>query len=109
MTTVRFGTRDGAFSGVTCKGHTGYAEAGEDIVCAAVSSVVQTAVLGLMQLVGVDVDYKVDEEEGFLSVELPAKLTQTQRHDADLILRTAYLGLSDLYEEFSDFIKLEVE
>ena len=58
---------------------------------------------------GVDVDYKVDEEEGFLSAELPAKLTQTQRHDADLILRTAYLGLSDLYEEFSDFIKLEVE
>ena len=71
MTTVRFTRKDGMLTGVTCTGHTGYAEAGEDIVCAAVSSVVQTAVLGLMQLVGVDVDYKVDEEEGFLSAELP--------------------------------------
>ena len=109
MTTVRCGTRDGAFSGVTCKGHTGYAEEGEDIVCAAVSSVIQTAVLGLMQLVGVAVDYKVDEKEGYLSAMLPEKLTEAQRHDADLILRTAYLGVSDLYEGFSDFIDLEVE
>ena len=109
MTTVRFGTRDGAFSGVTCKGHTGYAEAGEDIVCAAVSSVVQTAVLGLMRLAGIDVEYKVDEKEGFLSATIPEKITAAQRHDADLILRTAYLGVSDLYEGFSDFIDLEVE
>ena len=96
-------------TGVTCTGHTGYAEQGEDIVCAAVSSVVQTAVLGLMQLVGVNVDYKVDEKEGFLSAALPEKLTAAQRHDSDLILRTAYLGVSDLYEGFSDFINLEVE
>ena len=56
MTTVRFLRRGDKLSGVTCKGHTGYAEEGEDIVCAAVSSVVQTAVLGLMQLVGIDVE-----------------------------------------------------
>lgn len=109
MTTVRFTRKDGMLTGVTCTGHTGYAEQGEDIVCAAVSSVVQTAVLGLMQLVGVNVDYKVDEKEGFLSATLPEKLTATQRHDSDLILRTAYLGVSDLYEGFSDFINLEVE
>ena len=54
MTTVRFTRKDGMLTGVTCTGHTGYAEQGEDIVCAAVSSVVQTAVLGLMQLVGVN-------------------------------------------------------
>ena len=54
-------------------------------------------------------DYKVDEKEGFLSAALPEKLTAAQRHDSDLILRTAYLGVSDLYEGFSDFINLEVE
>ena len=109
MTTVRFLRRGDKLSGVTCKGHTGYAEEGEDIVCAAVSSVVQTAVLGLMQLVGIDVEYKVDEKEGFLSATLPENFYDRQRHDADLILRTAYLGVSDLYVGFSDFINLEVE
>ena len=109
MTKVRVKRRGGVVAGVTCKGHTGYAEEGEDIVCAAVSSVVQTAVLGLMRLAGIDVEYKVDEKEGFLSATIPEKITAAQRHDADLILRTAYLGVSDLYEEFSDFINLEVE
>ena len=51
----------------------------------------------------------MDEKEGFLSATIPEKITAAQRHDADLILRTAYLGVSDLYEEFSDFINLEVE
>ena len=82
---------------------------GEDIVCAAVSSVIQTAVLGLMRLSGIDVRYEVDEKRGYLSATLPEKLTEMQRHDADLILRTAYLGVSDLYEGFSDFINLEVD
>ena len=51
----------------------------------------------------------MDEKEGFLSATLPEKLSDMQRHDADLILRTAYLGVSDLYEGLSDFINLEVE
>ena len=40
---------------------------------------------------------------------LPKSMTSSQAHDADVILRTAYLGASDLYENFSDFITLEVE
>ena len=109
MTTGRFIRRGGVLAGVTCKGHTGYAEEGEDIVCAAVSSVVQTAVLGLMRLAGIDVEYKVDEKEGFLSATIPEKITAAQRHDADLLLRTAYLGVSGVEAEVSDVNNLEVE
>ncbi|MFR5833275.1 MAG: ribosomal-processing cysteine protease Prp [Acutalibacteraceae bacterium] len=109
MTTVRFFRRDGKFVGVSCEGHTEYAESGSDIVCAALSSVVQTAVLGLMQVAGINVEYSVDEKEGALKAELPEKLTERQSHDADVILKTAYLGASDLYEQFSDFINLEVQ
>lgn len=109
MTTVRFLRRDGKFAAVSCEGHTGYAEEGSDIVCAAVSSVVQTAVLGLMQVAGIGVDYKVDEERGYLSAEIPASVTERQSHDADVILKTACLGVSDLYGEYSDFINLEVQ
>ncbi len=109
MTTVRFFRRDGRFVGVTCEGHTDYAESGSDIDCAALSSVVQTAVLGLMQVAGVDVGYEIDEEKGALKALLPDKLTDRQAHDADVILKTAYLGASDHYEQFTDFINLEVQ
>ena len=41
MTTVTFHTKDGRITGFDAEGHSGYAEAGADIVCAAVTSAVQ--------------------------------------------------------------------
>ncbi len=109
MTKVKFSTQNGKFVGVECDGHCDYACEGEDIVCAALSSVVQTAVLGIMQIIGLNIGYETDAERGYLKAVLPKNMTARQAQDADLILRTAYLGVSDLYETFSDFISLEVE
>ena len=109
MTEVKFSTLNGKFVGVECNGHCDYAEEGADIVCAALSSITQTAVLGIMRLVGVNVDYKTDDEKGYLFAKVADNLNEKDAHDVDLILKTAYLGASDLYETFSDFIKVEVE
>lgn len=109
MTDVKFSRKGGRFVAVECMGHSDYAEEGIDIVCAALSSVIQTAVLGLMQVVGIDVGYEVDEEKGYLKATVPSSATDEQAHDADVILKTAYLGASDLYEQFSDYINVEVE
>jgi uncharacterized protein YsxB (DUF464 family) len=109
MTNVKFSRKNGKFVGVECSGHSDYAEYGSDVVCAALSSVVQTAVLGLMQVVGINVGYEIDEEKGYLKATLPSNLNDQQAHDADIILKTAYLGASDLYEQFSDYINVEVE
>ena len=109
MVKVKFSTQDGKFVGVECSGHCEYAEEGADIVCAALSSVIQTAVLGIMHIVGVNIAYETDAKDGSLYAMLPKSMTSAQAHDADVILRTAYLGASDLYENFSDFITLEVE
>ncbi len=109
MVKVKFSIRDGKFVGVECNGHCEYAEYGADIVCASLSSIVQTAVLGIMQILGINIAYETDENDGYLYAMLPRDITKEQAHDADLILRTAYLGASDLYETFSDFISLEVE
>ena len=109
MTNVKFSRKNGKFVGVECSGHSEYTEYGSDVVCAALSSVVQTAVLGLMQVVGINVAYEIDEEKGYLKATLPQNLSAEQAHDADVILKTAYLGASDLYEQFSDYINVEVE
>lgn len=109
MVNVKFSTQNGMFVGVECTGHCEYADQGEDIVCAALSSVIQTAVLGLMRVVGVNIGYETDEKTGYLKAILPKTLKKSDAHDADVILRTAYLGVSDLHETFSDYITLEVE
>ena len=48
MTHIVITKKNGQIKSVECDGHTGYGVEGEDIVCSALSSVVQTAVLGLL-------------------------------------------------------------
>ncbi len=108
MTDVKITKKDGSIVGVTCDGHTGYGIEGEDIVCAALSSVVQTALLGLLSVAQVNVKYKRDEARGYLDISFGQELTASQRHDCDVILNTMLCGVSDLRESFSDFISLEV-
>lgn len=107
MTTVKLVRKNGRIHSLEAKGHTGYGEEGEDIVCAALSSIIQTALLGLLQVAGIAVSYERVDEEGYLKFTLPENLSEKELHDADVILCTMWLGISDLREGFSDFIELE--
>ncbi len=107
MTKVVISRKRGKIVSVECDGHTGYGVEGEDIVCAALSSVVQTAILGLMRVAGIQVAFQ--SQDGYLYAELPGELSESARHDADVILETMLAGIADLYEGYSDFIELEVK
>lgn len=108
MTVVQVKRTHGHITELTCDGHTDYGAAGEDIVCAALSSVVQTAVLGLMQVAGIPLTVRRDEGRGYLHFSLPT-LTDAVRRDADMILETMLCGIADLYDGYSDFIELEAK
>lgn len=108
MTTVTVKKIDGRIAEIICDGHTGYGVEGEDIVCAAVSSIVQTAVLGIFSVAGVNALYEVDEQRGYLKMTLPEKMTEMQIHDSEVILKTLMCGIADLHEGYSDFVELEV-
>ena len=109
MTHIVITKKNGQIKSVECDGHTGYGVEGEDIVCSALSSVVQTAVLGLLLVAGVSVDLKREEARGYLKAVLPDGLSEEQSHDCQVILSTMLCGISDLHEGFSDFIELEVK
>lgn len=109
MTKVVVSKVGGHIVAVSADGHTGYGVEGEDIVCAALSSVIQTAVLGLMRVAGINVELKTDERNGYLSAKLPEKLSEADRNNADMILETMLCGIADLNEGYSDFIELEVK
>ena len=109
MTKVNIFRKDNKIFEVECDGHTNYGEKGEDIVCASLSSIVQTSVLGLLMIAELELDMKRDDERGYLKFTLPEKLGQKQDIQACAILDTMVCGMSDLYESFSDFIELEVK
>lgn len=109
MTAIKVVKKNGNITEVICDGHTGYGVEGEDIVCAGLSSIVQTALLGLLQVAFVNVKFERRDKDGYLKFTIPDDISPVQRHDCDIILNTMLLGVSDLYQGFSDFIDLEVE
>ena len=109
MTKVTVERNGNSIKKIVCDGHTNYGERGEDIVCSALSSIVQTALMGILMVAGVNAKTERNDEKGFLSIEIPSNISKEQQHDCDVILNTLMLGISDLNEGFSDFIELEVK
>ena len=109
MTKIVFYKQGEDFVRIESKGHTGYADQGEDIVCAALSALLQGAALGIKKVVGVKADYRVNEEQGSLTLALPKTLGIAERHDCNVILGTLFASVSDLTEGYSEYIEVEVK
>jgi hypothetical protein len=90
-------------------GHTDYGVQGEDIVCAAASSIIQTAALGILMVAQVGAEMKRDDKRAYFQLKLPDNITSFQAHDCKIILNTMLAGLNDLSEQYSDFIELKFE
>lgn len=108
MTAIIVEKANGKILSVEASGHTGYAESGEDIVCAALSAIIQTAALGLTEVAKIAATIDRNDEDGYFRLTLPS-LGEEKRHEADLILETALCGITDIAKSYTDFIKLEVK
>lgn len=85
-------------------GHSGYAAKGADIICAGVSAVVLTTVLGLQDVLGIDCEgIQVDGE---LHCSLPRDLLPEMADSADLLLQTMLVGLTALAEAHADYVRI---
>lgn len=89
-------------SSIFAGGHAGFAEYGEDIVCAAVSAILQAARLGLTEYAGVDLD--AHQESGLLRIQLPEEAREDPGVRA--ILATAELAVGQIAEQFPDHISV---
>lgn len=101
MTTATVFTRGDEIIGFEIKGHTGYAEHGSDIVCAAVSGISQTAVLGLTEVMNLEIDCQI-EDSGLLRVNLVEGVPE----GAQLILKTMIAGLRNIQQQHPDHIRI---
>ena len=63
-------SKQGAPLGFNFRGHSGYAQSGSDIVCAAVSSVAYMTANTIIEVMGISADAKVDEN-GEMTLLIP--------------------------------------
>ena len=100
--------KGGRYTGFRDRGHSGYAEHGQDIVCAAASVLEINCVNSLESLLGVRVSAEVEEETGLLSFDLPALEGETEK-GAQLLMGALGQGFSDLQEAYPGFVKFEIK
>ena len=107
MTTVEFFDQDGKISGFSVSGHSGYAEEGSDIVCAAISTAVQFAETTISDVLGVPAKTKVNEREAQITLTLPASYEEEDAVQA--VLTGMMLTLCELRDQYPDHIEVIME
>ena len=94
MVTISIMREDGRIVVVKAQGHAMMGESGNDIVCAAVSAVLQTALIGLTDYVGLKVGSEL--QDGYMYVVLPHEMSKAQSQQAGAILETMLMGLRSI-------------
>jgi hypothetical protein len=91
---------------VKVNGHSGGVK-GEDIVCSAISALMQTALAGLIHYGKDDVISKM--REGEMLIRIKENVSDTHREIFDIILSTLYLGLENIRRKYPEKIKIVVK
>ncbi|MGE5390503.1 MAG: ribosomal-processing cysteine protease Prp [Deltaproteobacteria bacterium] len=102
MIEVILNVEDDRIRSFSVQGHAGDLAAGENIYCAGVSAITQTALLGLIKHLTPEVIYEVSD--GWISCELPAGLDERDQEKAQVILTTMEVGLLAMQEVYSEFL-----
>mgnify|MGYP003290303755 CR=1 FL=1 len=91
-------------TGFTVAGHSGYAEAGADIVCAAVSTAVTMAEAIINEVCGAKAKVRVKQEDARVTLTLPTSCDEEETVQA--ALSGLMLTLLNIKEDYEDYIEV---
>ena len=104
MTRCEFFTEDDRITGFSVYGHSGYAEAGSDIVCAAISAIVTMAEATINEVCGAKAKVRVKDEQARITLTLPTSCDEEEAVQA--VLSGMMLTLLSLREDYPDYIEV---
>ena len=104
MTTASFATDGSRIVSFTVKGHSGLAESGEDILCAAVTSAVRLTECAINDVLGLEAAVKVSEKDASISLKLPRNLEGEADQVCQTLLAALMLYFVQLQEEYPQHI-----
>ena len=106
MTTITFLTEGSRIIGFDAMGHSGYSEAGSDIVCAAITSAIRLVDATVNTVMGLCASVKVNEEDAAISLRLPGGLAPTAESTCQNLLTGLMVYLAELHDEYPDNIEV---
>ena len=112
MTKITFyKTEDGIYYGFRENGHSGYEDAGKDIVCAAISAMTML-IINTVEVAHSSVDYKIDDETTDIEVickgALPKYEADKKKNYAIASLMLGYYHqLHDMLEDYYEYLDVD--
>ena len=104
MTRCEFFTEGDRITGFSVSGHSGYAEAGQDIVCAAISAVVTMAEATINDVCGAKAKVRVKDEQARVTLMLPNSCDEEDTVQA--VLAGMMLTLCQMRDDYPDYIEV---
>ncbi|MCD8120237.1 MAG: ribosomal-processing cysteine protease Prp [Lachnospiraceae bacterium] len=98
---VFYRNSNGTWKGFSVKGHAGYAEAGKDIVCAAVSALVINTLNSLEAFT--DDSVLTEMKDGLAAM----KFTSVPGSSATLLMNSLEIGLQNIRKDHDRFIQIQ--
>ena len=95
---------DDRITGFSVSGHSGYAEAGQDIVCAAISALVTMAEATINDVCGAKAKVRVKQEDARITLTLPASCDEEESVQA--VLAGMMITLAGLRDDYPDYIEV---
>ena len=104
MTKCEFFMEEDRITGFSISGHSGYAEAGQDIVCAANSAVVTMAEATINDVLGAKAKVRVKDEQARITLTLPVSCDEEEAVQA--VLAGMMLTLCGMRDDYPDYIEV---
>ena len=105
MTTVTFHMEGERIVGFTVQGHSGYADEGSDIICAAVTSAVRLTECAVNDVLGLGASVKVRESDASIT----GGLSEANESTCQTLLAALMVHFASLHEEYPDHISVMEE
>ena len=109
MIEVTFTSEGSRITGFEVKGHSGLAPAGEDILCAAVTSAVRLAECAVNDVLGLGASVKVRESDASITMKIPGGLSEANETTCQTLLAALMVHFASLHEEYPDHISVMEE
>ena len=109
MTTVSFRMEGDRLTGVTLRGHSGWAQEGSDVVCAAVTSAIRLTECAVNDVLGLGASVKVRESDASITMKIPGGLSEANESTCQTLLAALMVHFASLHEEYPDHISVMEE
>ena len=112
MTKIVFFRSDGIFYGFEEQGHTGFGEQGDDVLCAALSSMTMLLINAIEVSYASDVNYTIDEKTTDIRLIVKSALPKYEKDEKKQyavsgLIQAYFFQLMDLVEDYYEYLDVK--